>query len=203
MRRWGYETCDSGLTPRPHTPSGLTASSVARDTLEVLGSYVLPFRPGGVVEIAAGLAVLALVAAGAVAGFHLRSAPALFLAMFACGYVATLIYSEFATVISAVNERLLAPVFPSLVILIILGCTWLCGWSTEHLAKTGNWPRTSLIKPIALTLLVATFTASVTCSTTVALEHGRTGIGYNSVASRTSPTALSVLDLPSSAGFAT
>ena len=182
-------------------PGNLTPSRVAADTLTVWGSYLLPFQPGGTVQTAAGLVVPALVVLAAVAAWRRRSWPGLLLLVFACGFVATVVYSEFATWIEPVSQRLLAPVFPSLVVLAVLGLSWLGGAAPDAAGRPSDVP-VLVARPLALGLLAFTLISSAVSSTSLALQVGRTGVGYNSVASRTSPTAEAVRGLPRDAGVA-
>ncbi|MET1005615.1 MAG: hypothetical protein ABWX96_08705, partial [Propionibacteriaceae bacterium] len=184
------------------SPSGLTLADVATDTLGVWGSYLVPAQPAGRVQFWGGLLVLGLMLLAAVASYRLRSMTGFFLLVFMAGYLASLSYSEIATVIQPVNERLLAPVFPSLVILVMLGLAWACRMYADQPERhPRRWPVT-LVRVLVLTSLASTLVVSAVTSTSFALENSRTGTGYNSIKSRTSPTALAVRTLPQAAGVA-
>ncbi len=148
-------------------PGGLTVSDVAADTLGVWGSYLIPFQPEGPVQVAVGLVVPALAVLGGVATVRRRSLPGLFLLIFTCGFVATLIYSEFATWIEPISLRLLAPVFPPTVVLAVLGVSWLCRSPSEPVDRSAL--RVSVARPLALGLLAYTLIVSAISSTTLAL----------------------------------
>jgi hypothetical protein len=184
------------------SPSGLTALRVISDTLQVFGSYILPSQPGGVVQIVSGVIVVGLIALGGVAASRRRSSAGLFLFVFVCGYVATIIYSEFEAVIQPVSERLLSPVFPPIVILAIMGLSWLCGFPLNRSGQVGNGFHRFITKPLTLGLLAITLITSAWSSGTFARMSGQDGVGYNSIASRTSPTAQAVRALPPDVGIA-
>lgn len=184
------------------SPSELTAPRVLADTLQVFGSYILPHQPGGAAQIACGVIVVGLIALGAVAAWRRRSAAGGFLFVFVCGYLATLIYSEFATVIQRVSERLLSPVFPVIVILALMGLSWLCGSSWKSREQARNGFQNFIAKPLSLGLLAFALIASGWSSIAFATKSGQDGIGYNSIASRTSPTAQAVRALPATEGIA-
>jgi hypothetical protein len=141
-----------------------------------------------------------LISLGGVAAILRRSLQGIFLVLFICGYLATLVYSEFAAVISLVNERLLAPVFPPMVILVIMGIHWLF-WSDANSAGAGGGSR-RFAKGLAVGLLATTLIANAISSALFAHRSGKEGIIYNSVASRSSPTAQAVRELPRTVGIA-
>lgn len=184
----------------PRAPSGLTVSSVVTDTLSVLGSYLVPFDSSSTVRMWCGIVAVGLVALGGVVACRRRSMPGVYLGIFICGYLATLIYSEFATVIQPVNERLLAPVLPAMVVLAILGLSRPAG-RPDH-AYRGVGLLTRVRRLVAWCVLIFMLTTSSMSSVAFALETSRSGLGYNSRSSRDSPTAQAVLDLPADAGLA-
>jgi len=193
------------LGPAPlgeRSPSELTAPRVLTDTLQVFGSYILPPQSGNAVRITFGAIVIGLIVLSPVGAWRRRSAAGGFLFVFVCGYLATLIYGEFATVIQRLSERLLSPVFPPIVILAIMGLAWLCGFSWRSLEQAGNGLQDYLAKPLTLSLLIFALIVSAWSSISFAHRSGQDGIGYNSIASRTSPTAQAVLALPPTEGIA-
>ena len=153
------------------SPSGLTARDVGTDTLQVLGAYILPAESASAAQTSLGLFVIGLIVLGAATAISRRSVPAIYLCLFVCGYLVTLMYSEFATVISPVNERLLAPILPPIVILGLMGLHRL-GWSPANPEGRPSCFR-RFAKLFALGLLTVTLITSVASSAALRITVAR------------------------------
>lgn len=96
--------------------SGIAPMTVAVDSLEALGRYLLPLT-NGAITVAAGALLLVGFALAAVVAIRRLDPTRLVLWIFVGGWWVLLLYSQFATIIDPVNERLLAPAFPVMVVL--------------------------------------------------------------------------------------
>jgi len=185
-------------------PSGLSLPDVLGDLTGVLGAYVVPAVQPALPQQLLGLTVVALVGLGAVVALILRSAEGAWLAILVTGYLVALIYSEINTVIQPVSERLMAPVFPYVVILVTVALTWLgrrlaSGQAHRALGSPGG---TSVATMTCLAAFVALLCVTGSASVSFATTAMRKGIGYNSVAAQNSPTRSAIKQLPTDAGLA-
>lgn len=189
-------------------PSGLTLTDVIRDLLGVLGTYVLQTTAPALVEQIGGAVVLTLIMLGVVVMILERSAAGGWLAALVGVYLAALLYSEVNTVIQPINERLMAPIFPFIAVLLATGLSRICRSRVSYLEKTGPDAVTTpilprrVLKTICLAGTALVIVASSISSLSFAAISAREGIGYNSVAARSSPTRAAMQKLPADAGIA-
>ncbi len=178
----------------PRSPSGLSLHDVTLDGLRVVASYILPpDSPRPLRLLAAGIGV-SMVLLGVVMAIIGRSEPALFLSVFVVGYVSTIAYSEVATVIQPLNERLLSPVFPVLVVLALFG--WL-SLVRSAAGERRRWVRASVAVGGAWAI-AGVIVASVVSTVGFVTTSSHHGVGYNSLQSRQSATMAALRALPQS-----
>lgn len=101
-------------------PGSRTMQDSVVDAIRVLGEYVVPpaTGPWGVIV---GTIVVILVLAAAWVGIVGRNRAVLLLAAFAALYFAVIVWGQSATRLDSPSARLLAPLLPSLAVLVVLG----------------------------------------------------------------------------------
>lgn len=180
------------------TPKGLVVSS-----LETLGGYVFP--PLGNVEILAGFVVAGMLLVSLLGIARSRSAVPAVISVFVGLYWVSLWYSQLRTGIDATSERLLAPVFPAMVILLILGVRGWCNGASAPSVRDGQRGSLSFERVVwvgSTSLLLAAALTGLGTGGLFAVRSSEEGLGYNKFTELASPLAQAVKALPASAGVA-
>lgn len=190
-----------GVSPLgERSPSGYSALRVMKDTALTIGLYVYPSTgPSPWIPVLVSLPLMALLVYGFARSIAIRWLPVALLGVYTATYWLSLWYSQFATTIDPISNRLTVPVFASMLIV--------AGFAIQELsAQFANHPRqaseTSTSRPMqtAIALLFGLLLLSLALNTLQSVRAARAGaingIGYNSTARVTSPLALALVDLP-------
>ncbi len=172
------------------------ALSLVTGTVATLGRYVVPFN-WTVPAVAVGVALLLLLTYSLESARRRAENGALLVGFFTALYLALLTYSQVAASVSPTNARLAAPAFAPLVIATIFAVR------DVHRRVRGRSKVAVGFVP-AGSALIAIMCIAVSLVEGLAYAHSAAsqGLGYNSVASRSSPLALSLRDLPHEANIA-
>ena len=182
--------------------SGLSLITVLIQSVLTVGSFLVP-QSWTVVATAIG-AVLAVTMMHAVwRAFRQRDRALMLISAFAVIYWLMLWYSQLATRIDSISDRLASPIFAPMIILVIYGARELGPITGRRPARSlGDSRVREALTACGAAALMATWLISGGLGFTGALHDARVGIGYNSIASRNSPLALALVDLPPEAGVA-
>lgn len=183
--------------------AGLTLKGIVVSSLETLGGYVVP--PLFNLHLLVGVPVAGLLLVSVFAVIRQRSAASAIISVFVVLYWVSLWYSQLRTGIDATSERLLAPIFAPMVILVIHGIRTLM--DVARASAVGRDQRRIVLTERAVRvgsvtmLLAALLTGIVTGGLFVARARVE-GLGYNRVDGIASPLAQAVKALPPEAGVA-
>lgn len=184
--------------------AGLTLRGLVVSSLETLGEFVIP--PFFNVEILVGSVVAGVLVVSILGVIRQRSTVAAVLAAFVVLYWVSLWYSQLRTGIDPTSERLLAPIFPSMVILLFLGVQGILtkvGALSLHRGRgTGSFFPERVLWLGSLTSLLAAFLTGIVTGGLIAARADDEWLGYNRLSVLTSPLAQAVMDLPPSVGVA-
>ena len=188
--------------------SGLPLVNLIGHSLRAMGRYVIPEMggllplgpvPEGILglllmgaTIALGLALWCALFVAAFVGIAGRDRLVALLVVWLMSWWALLWYGSLLAGADPPEDRLLAPVLPAMVILVV------------HLlnASSTRWRAAQPLRRLGTTLLILWLVSSVAAGVVAGTRAGAKGIGYNTVADRESELITSVRALPTTAAVA-
>jgi hypothetical protein len=180
-------------------PSGASLVGVVLDGVRALGSCGVPStRP--LLATAVGAVLAGLVLHGVWQITRARTTALALVAAFVALYGLSLGYAQIATTIDPSNQRLVAPVLPSALILAIHALRDLRGRLVGGAIAPTAFGRALGVG--AAGMLIGAAAVSMAQGLRFAIDASQHGIGYNRSASVGSPLALSLAGLPAQAGIA-
>lgn len=183
--------------------AGLTLRGLVVSTLETLGGYLVP--PVYNVDILMGGLVAGVLLMGVIEVVHRRSEVLAVITVFVVLYWVSLWYSQLRTGIDATSERLTAPIFPSMTILVILGVRALLGRARATALRGSQGPRSRTERAVrvgVMGLVAAAVLNGVVTGGLFVARASEQGLGYNRLSEAESPLARAVKALPAAAGVA-
>jgi len=184
------------------SPSGLSLMIVLFQSVRTVGSYLAP-SSWILVAAAIGAALACLMIYAVWRAFWQRDAALIVISVFTVSYWVMLWYSQFATRIDPISDRLTAPIFAPMVILVTYGVRELGCFTERNVERFLVDSRMrKVLTSFGATVLMAALVFSGAVGLTNAWRDARVGIGYNNIASRNSPLALALVDLPPQTGIA-
>lgn len=184
------------------SPSDLSLLGVLFQSVRTVGSYLVP-RSWMWIAVSIGVLLVMIMAYALWRAAMERESGLLLMSFFVGLYWAMLWYSQIATRIDSIGDRLTAPIFTPMVILVISGVRELGGVLQQHSGRLLGGSRVrGALAGFAAAFLVMALLGSLAQSVSSAWRDARTGIGYNGITSRNSPLALAIGDLPAEAGVA-
>lgn len=175
-------------------PQGVSLPQAIVDGLWGVGAFFSD-EPSTNPAIVIGSVVMAFLLAGGIDGLRRRDENLLIVATAVVIWWGSLGYSTIITDIDSINPRLLYPIFPAMITLVIAGFRYLS-------VAVGAGDRSTVLQVGGAVLGLSVVALSVSLGPPLAYSWFTKGIGYNNLEVRASPLARSLTSLPRSARIA-